>query len=483
MTARRRYTVTRDNVGVKTEAEAPPAASQCVALPYYPDGSQVFATLRDLTGAVFLDSGCGHGDAGRYDLIAASPDPQRSATLCATPDAAAVDAFFARLDKVHKAAALSHRARSHDLPFSGGLIGYLGYDAGLPLHGLTINDSAGAAQALPAAQVGYYPWSIVQDHLRGESWLVADGSIARNELAEIVERVHSAAPPTAGFALETEFNANMLAADYAGAFARISQYIQAGDCYQVNLAQRFSARYTGDPLAAYRLLRPLAAAAFSGYMDIAAGQALMCLSPERFISLREGEVATQPIKGTRPRSDDPARDLAIARELQDSVKDRAENLMIVDLLRNDLGHSCQPGSIQVDSLFALRSYPSVHHLVSTIRGRLQDDRTAVDLLRDSFPGGSVTGAPKRRAMQIIAELEPHPRQAYCGSFFYLCNSGRMDSNITIRSMVADQGKLHCWAGGGIVADSRCAAEYQETFDKVGAFLQALENCRASTTRQ
>ena len=161
-------------------------------------------------------------------------------------------------------------------------------------------------------------------------------------------------------------------------------------------------------------------------------------------------------------------------ELESSEKDRAENLMIVDLLRNDLGRNCVPGSIHVDRLFEVHSYPTVHHLVSTISGELCEGRSALDLLRDAFPGGSITGAPKRRAMQVIAELEPHARQPYCGSLLYLSADGRMDSSIAIRTLLCSEGRIHCWGGGGIVADSRWEQEYQETFDKVGKFLNLLE---------
>lgn len=453
---------------------AAPERRAGLQLPYHSDATGIFSALRDLPGAVMLDSGCGLGDSGRFDIMAAAPDPQRSARLDAAPEAAEVDAFFRRLHHIHVDAGNSGNRTTGDLPFYGGLIGYLGYDAGMPLHGLPVAAAGSDRGALPAAQVGYYPWAIVQDHVRQTSTLVAEDSVPDAALRDIVQRVHSADTAITPFHLYRGFSTNMPRQAYAGAFSRVSQYIQDGDCYQVNLAQRFSAYYTGDPFTAYRLLRPLAAAPFAGYVDIQGGGALLCLSPERFLSLHAGRVSTQPIKGTRPRSADPAKDRDIARELQDSSKDRAENLMIVDLLRNDLGRNCRPGSIEVESLFALRSYPTVHHLVSTIRGELEDGRSAIDLLRDSFPGGSVTGAPKRRAMQVIAELEPDPRQAYCGSLFYLCNSGGMDSNILIRSLLADRGQLHCWAGGGLVADSCCEAEYQETFDKVGTFLQALE---------
>ena len=201
----------------------------------------------------------------------------------------------------------------------------------------------------------------------------------------------------------------------------------------------------------------------------------MSLSPERFLSLHGHHVQTAPIKGTRPRYQDSAADRLAAEDLRRSAKDRAENLMIVDLLRNDLGRSCVPGSIHVDALFEVQSFPTVHHLVSTISGELAPDRSAYELLRDSFPGGSITGAPKRRAMEIIGELEPHAREVYCGSVMYISADGRMDSNIAIRTLLCSQEQIRCWGGGGIVADSQWQQEYQETFDKVGKFLSVLEN--------
>jgi para-aminobenzoate synthetase component 1 len=302
---------------------------------------------------------------------------------------------------------------------------------------------------------------------------MVDASRRRDLLSRLRSRPISS--PETSFNLLANFQSNLSETSYRAAFDRIQEYIHAGDCYQVNLAQRFSAPYSGDPWAAYRTLRSVAAAPFSGYLKLSGtDEAIISLSPERFISLHGNRVETSPIKGTRPRYRDERSDRQAIKDLRNSIKDRAENLMIVDLLRNDLGRNCTPGSIHVDRLFEIQSFPTVHHMVSTISGDLQEGRSAMELLRDSFPGGSITGAPKKRAMEIIRELESDPRGPYCGSLLYISADGRMDSNIAIRTLLCRQGTVNCWAGGGIVADSQWQREYQETYDKVGSFLSALE---------
>jgi para-aminobenzoate synthetase component 1 len=324
-------------------------------------------------------------------------------------------------------------------------------------------------------QLCAYDWCVIQDHLLRRAVLVAQPGVGPGQRRDLLARLcQPAVCSQANFRLDGDFASNFSTEQYRAAFNRIQAYIQAGDCYQVNLAQRFAAPCSGDPWHAYRELRAVAAAPFAAYLALGDDSALMSLSPERFISLHGHHVETSPIKGTRPRYSDRRADELAAAELRTSDKDRAENLMIVDLLRNDLGRSCVPGSIHVDRLFEVQSFPTVHHLVSTISGELQDDRGPTDLLRDSFPGGSITGAPKRRAMEIIAELEHDPRQVYCGSLLYISADGRMDSNIAIRTLLCDQGEVRCWGGGGIVADSQWQQEYQETYDKVGKFLNVLE---------
>ena len=441
-------------------------------IPYRPDSCELFEQLRELPGAAFLDSSYPHASSGRFDILSALP----AATLAAPAPGAGepeCEQFFRRLAAFHDQHFAGIQPVSHDIPFCGGILGCIGYDSGNGLHGVR-HPQDNPADALPAT-LGAYHWAVVQDHLLRRSVLVAQPGVDSRQRAELLAML--ARPPRSArepFMLRGRFGANFTAAQYAAAFRRVQAYIQAGDCYQVNLAQRFSSGYSGDPWEGYRLLRDVAAAPFSAYLALECGGAVMSLSPERFISLHGQHVETSPIKGTRPRHADSAMDRAAAQELRGADKDRAENLMIVDLLRNDLGRSCIPGSIHVDRLFELQSFPTVHHLVSTISGELRGDCGAVQLLANSFPGGSITGAPKRRAMQVIAELEPHPRQVYCGSVLYISADGRMDSNIAIRTLLCRNAEVHCWAGGGIVADSSWEQEYQETFDKVGRLLAGLE---------
>lgn len=264
----------------------------------------------------------------------------------------------------------------------------------------------------------------------------------------------------------------MSQAEYQQKFDQIQQYLLAGDCYQINLTQRFSAGYQGDEWQAYLKLRASNQAPFSAFIRLD-DAAILSISPERFISLNGDQIETKPIKGTLPRSQESEQDLLLAQQLQQSEKDRAENVMIVDLLRNDIGKVAQAGSVAVPKLFEIESFPAVHHLVSTITAKLAPQYQAADLLRAAFPGGSITGAPKIRAMQIIEELEPSRRSIYCGAIGYISQDGKMDTNITIRTLIAIDDTLYCWAGGGIVADSNCAAEYQETYDKVSKILPIL----------
>jgi para-aminobenzoate synthetase component 1 len=266
---------------------------------------------------------------------------------------------------------------------------------------------------------------------------------------------------------------NFTPPDYRAAVQRAIDYIHAGDCFQVNLSQRLLHRATVPPLELYGRLRERNAAPFAGYFDLG-DFVIASASPERFLRVEDGEVETRPIKGTRPRGSTAEEDRRHAEELLSSSKDRAENVMIIDLLRNDLGRVCEYGSVRVPAVCRLESYRYVHHLVSEVRGRLRRGLGPVDLLRAAFPGGSVTGAPKVRAMEIIAELEPTARGPYCGSLGYIGFDGSMDTNLLIRTFTIGKGWMQFPVGGGIVADSDPASEYAETLHKAEGLLRALQ---------
>ncbi|MDH3280111.1 MAG: aminodeoxychorismate synthase component I, partial [Gammaproteobacteria bacterium] len=358
------------------------------------------------------------------------------------------------------------------LPFVGGAIGYFAYDLARRIERLP--SVADADNGLPEMAIGIYDWAVVVDHAAHRAWLVAygrdPGTAGKWASLKALFEMPNVAVPRQTFGVHGPVRANLTWDQYRAGFARIKRYIHDGHCYQVNYAQRFTASADGDPWTAYRTLRHLNPAPFSAYLHMPFGQVLSA-SPERFLLVQDEHVETKPIKGTRPRGSDLASDKRLAEELRNSRKDQAENLMIVDLLRNDIGKSCRSGSVKVPALFELQSFANVHHLVSTVTGILKPGLDALHVLRGCFPGGSITGAPKVRAMEIIEELEPHRRSVYCGAIGYLGFDGRMDTNIAIRTMICTAGQVHFYAGGGIVADSEASAEYHECFDKAAPTLQ------------
>ena len=452
-------------------------------LRYSEAGSAYFLALQDLPMPVWLDS---NGSArGRYDILSAAPCQWLTANAAVTQlhsDTRSEKFEEEPLSVLTRLLAKTDYESDADLPFCGGAIGYLGYDLGC--HYERLPTTVGEDYAIPDCVVGIYDWALVQDHTLRKSHFVCQHFDANAQA--ILRRLTAAATYDASvlqpLVLTSALRAAWSYADYARAFEQVQRYIHAGDCYQINLSQRYSTTYRGDPAALYLQLRQQTSAPFSAYFGF--GNASGCgacsivsFSPERFLSVQGKQVATQPIKGTAPRAQDPATDAANAQWLLSSEKDRAENLMIVDLLRNDIGKSCKPGSISVPQLFELQSFAAVHHLVSTVKGQLRDELHALDALRAAFPGGSITGAPKLRAMEIIQELEPNRRSVYCGSMFYADYNGNLDSSIMIRTILCDAGQLHCWGGGGIVADSTAAAEYQEIEDKIGGLLQVLREAK------
>ncbi|MNZ71138.1 Aminodeoxychorismate synthase component 1 [compost metagenome] len=437
-------------------------------LPYRESPGTRFAAISSAPGAVLLDAGRPAAERGRYDLMSAWPQ----AELAPAADEPARD-YFARLRRALQEIGGAEAPGGLDLPFTGGLIGYLSYDFGRRIERLPVQ--SGDDLQLPDARLGLYLWALVSDHHLRTSHLVFHPRLEENERQRLIE-LFSAEPVTPdfpAFRLQAPFSADLTREQYQQALQRVQAYILAGDCYQVNYTQRFHAPCSGSPWLAYQALREACPTPFAGYLKLPEG-AILSLSPERFIQLHRGQVETRPIKGTRPRGRTPAEDASHADELLASEKDRAENLMIVDLLRNDLGRSCRPGSVRVPELFALESYPNVHHMVSAITGELDADKDAFDLLLGSFPGGSITGAPKIRAMQIIDELEPSRRALYCGSLLYVDVRGEMDSSIAIRSLLVKDGQVCCWGGGAVVADSDWRAEYEESITKVKVLLDTLQ---------
>jgi para-aminobenzoate synthetase component 1 len=435
----------------------------CESLPYQTDSASYYAALKDLPWAVWLDS----GGMARYDIITAAP--YRTVVLreedgCADPFATLRSELGEAIEPIA------------DVPFAGGVLGYWSYDLARSM--VLLPNIAQNVEQLPDMAVGIYDWAVVLDHQLHTAKIVSHQRDTETAalLPQILQRLQGKqALPADSFRVSGDITSNFTSDGYENAFNQVKNYLQAGDCYQINLAQRFSARAEGDAFAAYLKLRELSPAPHSAFFNLPQAQ-ILCASPERFLRVENGILETKPIKGTRPRSSDALQDQQLADELRNHPKDRAENLMIVDLLRSDLGKNCVAGSVRTPKLFEVESFANVHHLVSTVTGRLAAGRDALDVLRDCFPGGSITGAPKKRAMQIIEQLEPNRRGVYCGAIGYIGFDGNMDTNITIRTLVYSNNEIRCWAGGGIIADSVYADEYQETFDKASVMLGMLKQC-------
>ncbi len=448
----------------------------------------LFANIAHLPWAFLLHSGGAEHKNNRFDILVADPlihlthhlgentvvyvqnetDTTTSKTTKCKTDP------FALLKKLQDQ--YLPPLPSHEyLPFLGGTLGYFSYDLGRQIEKLP--EIAIEDILLPEMAMGFYDWALIADHQYKKIYLIEpDGANRKAWLKAQITSYRKAAQEEkqhqSSFTLTSAWQSNMSQASYSNKFSAIQAYLSAGDCYQINLAQRFSANYCGDEWQAYTELAAENRAPFSAFLRLKEG-AVLCVSPERFLHLQAGNIETKPIKGTRSRKKDPKADLAQIEDLKQAEKDQAENLMIVDLLRNDIGRVAVPGSVKVPTLFNVESFPAVHHLVSTVSGKLPNTHQAIDLLRACFPGGSITGAPKVRAMEIIEELEPHRRSLYCGSIGYISRCQTMDTNIAIRTLVCHQGLIHAWAGGGIVADSQCEAEYQETLDKLSKIIPVL----------
>jgi para-aminobenzoate synthetase component 1 len=458
-----------------------------------PDTWDVARRLADRPHLLFLDSALPSA-LGRYSFVSAEPVAWLTAR---GPRVWRDGALTPHRDPFALLGEVLSRHRCSTLPglppFQGGLAGLFGYDLCHHLERLPrphFDDFE-----TPDLAVGLYDWVAAFDHAEGRAWLISTGlpeteperqrRRAAGRLASVRRLLSRPAPPPRSLrgpviqpavlhplpslpGLASSFSRD----DFLAAIQRGIDYVHAGDCFQVNLAQRLLHRATLPPLELYRRLRERNPAPFAGYLDMG-DFAVASASPERFVHAVGPEVQTRPIKGTRPRGRTPEEDAARATELLASAKDRAENVMIIDLLRNDLGRVCSYGSVRVEAVCRLESYRTVHHLVSEVRGRLRPGLGPIDLLRAAFPGGSVTGAPKVRAMEIIAELEPVARGPYCGSLGYVGLDGSMDTSILIRTFTAGKGWAQFPVGGGIVADSVPEAEHAETLHKAEGLLRAL----------
>jgi len=429
-----------------------------------PDPWDVARKLAHLPHLLFLDSADRHPERGRHSYVTADPVE-----------------FLHEYEPTIQPGKQPYRT---DLPpFQGGLAGLFGYGLGrtfeaIPNH--RIDDLT-----TPDIALGHYDFVVSFDHTQHRAWIIVLTSAKRlNQIRELLDvsiperfaiSIQQAEPQGPQFSLPGYrfVTSNFSPNGYRDAVRRAIEYVHAGDVFQVNIAQRLLAPLHEHPLELYGRLRERNPAPFACYFDAGDFQ-IVSASPERFLKVTDGEVITQPIKGTRPRGRTPEEDAVLLHDLVTNPKDRAENVMIVDLLRNDLGRVCEFGSVMVPKVCEVETYRFVHHLVSEVRGKLRVGKTPFDLLRAAFPGGSVTGAPKVRAMEIIAELEPTARGPYCGSVGFIGFNGCMDTNILIRTFTAGNGWLQFPVGGGIVADSDPDREYEETLHKAAGLLRALQ---------
>jgi para-aminobenzoate synthetase component 1 len=462
-----------------SQNQAPQLTFSPLAIPSSVKLSELFAFFSHQPWAMLLDSANSQHVDARFDIMVAEPiatitNKDKINTVWQNDGEAYVNdgnplSLIEQLQQHYFHTLQVSPNEQSELPFLVGALGYFGYDLSHCFERLTAHRQ-GDYNA-PDMAVGIYSWSLIKDRIKGIFYLcVADNY--PHPSTQFIESLLETPKASSHFKLLNPWQANMTSQQYQDKLRHVDDYLHAGDCYQINFAQRFSAAYEGDEWQAYTALTKANNAPFSAFIRLP-DCCILSISPERFLALKNGHVETKPIKGTRPRSEDPVTDQLAIEQLLSAEKDRAENLMIVDLLRNDLSKHCKPHSVKVPSLFQIESFAAVHHLVSTVTGELAENSSAYALFQGAFPGGSITGAPKIRAMQIIDELEPHKRNIYCGSIGYFGLRQDMDTNICIRTLLCERGNIYCWAGGGIVVDSQPLEEYQESLDKVAKILPLL----------
>jgi para-aminobenzoate synthetase component 1 len=455
-------------------------------IPAAPDAPRCFEPFAPRPYSFFLDSGMDAARLGRYSFMGSDPFlvlRSRGDEITLIEDGKEEVRRGNPFDVLGELLE-TYRLDAHGagIPFTGGAVGYFSYDLGRLIERLP--DSAVDDLYLPECYLAFYDAVVAYDHLENRTYICSTGlpelteakrqRRARERLAELKEMLEN--DPTSDYFTESKagsaLRGNFTHEEYLAAVARAREYICAGDIFEVNLSQRFEAALNCSPYELYKRLRAINPAPFANYFNFD-GVAVVGASPERFLKVSGDRVETRPIKGTRPRGKTPEEDKALADGLLASVKDRAENIMIVDLERNDIGRVCRYGTVRVTELAILETYPTVFHLTSTVEGQLCQGKTRTDLLKATFPGGSITGAPKVRAMEIIDELEPTRRSVYTGSLGYLGFDGNMDLDIVIRTIIVRDGRAYFQVGGAIVYDSEPEAEYIETLDKGRAMFQAL----------
>jgi para-aminobenzoate synthetase component I len=421
-----------------------------------------YQNLASLPGFVLLESA--DRVHGRYDILSAYPYDRLKIGADDLSISESIQAFKSFVAKMPS---------NNLLPFQGGAIGYISYDFGARLHGI-LSTPQPSLKGMPLIDLGLYDWAIVVDHKLKKITVFA--ACNHQDTPEIVEEIillwHAKGLKSASYSVNSEFQACITQSEYESAFLAIHQDLKRGRCYQVNYTQAYTSSYSGDLWGLYKNIATQNPVPFSAFLRTIDAEVLS-FSPERFLLYEDGRILTSPIKGTIKRSHIPEVDEALKNELLMSSKNRAENVMIVDLLRNDLGKIATTGSVKVSHLCALESYNAVHHLVSEIHALCQQSITPAEAFLSCFPGGSITGAPKIEAMNVIHEQERFSRGIYCGSIGYFSHHGRFDTNIAIRTLIARDNKLHLAAGGAIVIDSTCEEEYQECMIKIEAIIR---NC-------
>ena len=440
---------------------------------YKGDAFSLFEAIKDRANPFFLDSSMRKYGLGRYSFLGCEPF-----YVFKGQGPAALEELRRLLERYKL------KIPKTDFPFFGGAVGYFSYDWGLSLEGIESRKKADLA--LPEVYLGFYDVVIAIDHWKNKLLVFSSGFPERSGLAA-KKRSGQRLKQVAGLLSDKSKNkrkisvgteqcsvptANFTKEEYLKAVNKAKDYIRKGDIYQVNLSQRFSAQSLVNPDELYASLRRESPGGFSAYLDCGDFQ-ILSSSPERFLCFDGKKVYTRPMKGTRPRGQDRQSDKRNKEDLLQSSKDKAELLMIADLMRNDLGRVCEYGSVKVKSLRNLETYSTVYQTTATVEGVLHKDRDRIDLLKACFPGGSITGCPKIRSMQIIEELEPSRRGIYTGALGYLGFNGDMDLNILIRTILKKGDKIYFQAGGGIVADSQAESEYQETLVKAKGMFKAI----------